>query len=292
MDSSILCHYNTCCIDRKSVDGLSREFLFYNLTGFLFYGAYCVMNYVEEGNEGVTRSVKLNDIAFAAHAVLLTSITIVQCFVYRHTITNTMNKGHLGLCLLIWVGAGVAYVLYATDTICFVTGGDFCTIDYLGYSKSAITAIKYIPQVWLNFKRKSTSGWSIINILLDLTGGMLSLTQQVLDSIHDDDWSVFTSNIPKALLAAESIMFDLIFILQHYVLYRHSADDVRMMGYYGVVDDGFAPEDDVYDDYDYEYDDVYGADKGSYGSSINPSRMSSVGSEFQLSQSLDNVSSW
>ena len=44
-----------------------------------------------------------------------------------------------------------------------------------GYCKALITFVKYCPQVYLNFKRKSTVGWNIYNILLDLTGGTFSL---------------------------------------------------------------------------------------------------------------------
>ncbi|KAH9813843.1 hypothetical protein DFH28DRAFT_973109 [Melampsora americana] len=38
-----------------------------------------------------------------------------------------------------------------------------------------ISFSKYIPQVWLNYKRRNTSGWSIMNMLLDLLGGTLKL---------------------------------------------------------------------------------------------------------------------
>lgn len=37
---------------------------------------------------------------------------------------------------------------------------------YLSYIKLTISLIKYMPQALLNFKRKSTVGWSIHNILL------------------------------------------------------------------------------------------------------------------------------
>jgi hypothetical protein len=37
--------------------------------------------------------------------------------------------------------------------------------------------VKYIPQVVLNQRRQSTVGWSIWNVLLDFTGGTLSLVQ-------------------------------------------------------------------------------------------------------------------
>jgi cystinosin len=39
----------------------------------------------------------------------------------------------------------------------------------------------------LNRKRKSTTGWSIGNILLDFTGGTLSIVQLVLDAVRLGD---------------------------------------------------------------------------------------------------------
>lgn len=43
--------------------------------------------------------------------------------------------------------------------------------------KEGITnsASEYVPQARMNYVRKSTVGWSIGNILLDFTGGILSL---------------------------------------------------------------------------------------------------------------------
>lgn len=36
----------------------------------------------------------------------------------------------------------------------------------------------------MNYKRKSTIGWSIENIFLDFTGGMLSMLQMILNSYN------------------------------------------------------------------------------------------------------------
>jgi len=41
---------------------------------------------------------------------------------------------------------------------------------------------RYFPQVWLNYKRKSTIGWSVSNAMTDLSGGLFSLSQQSLDA--------------------------------------------------------------------------------------------------------------
>lgn len=80
--------------------------------------------------------------------------------------------------------------------------------------------VKYAPQAYLNFKRKSTEGWRIEMILLDITGGLLSLIQLLLDSSFNKDWSGITGNPAKFLLSNVSIAFDLLFMVQHYVLYR------------------------------------------------------------------------
>lgn len=58
---------------------------------------------------------------------------------------------------------------------------------YLSYVKLAVTVIKYTPQAYMNYQRKATTGWSIHNILLDFTGGILSLTQMILLSYNYDD---------------------------------------------------------------------------------------------------------
>lgn len=39
-------------------------------------------------------------------------------------------------------------------------------------------------QAWMNFRRKSTEGWSIGNVLLDFTGGSFSLLQMFMLSYN------------------------------------------------------------------------------------------------------------
>jgi cystinosin len=48
------------------------------------------------------------------------------------------------------------------------------TFLMMGYAKAAITFVKYLPQVYLNWKRQSVDGFSIENVVLDFTGGSLS----------------------------------------------------------------------------------------------------------------------
>jgi cystinosin len=90
----------------------------------------------------------------------------------------------------------------------------------LGYVKLTTVFLKYIPQAWVNYKRKSTIGWSIYPILLDFSGGWLSLAQLIIDSAMQKDWTGITGNPVKFGLGNITIVFDVIFLLQHYVLYR------------------------------------------------------------------------
>jgi len=114
----------------------------------------------------------------------------------------------------------VLVVLKSSDGGRDASGWAWIDVIYtVGYIKLVVTFVKYIPQVWVNYKRKSTQGWSIWQILFDLTGGILSILQLVLDSSLQADWSGITGNPVKLGLGNVSIFFDLIFITQHYFLY-------------------------------------------------------------------------
>jgi cystinosin len=77
-----------------------------------------------------------------------------------------------------------------------------------------------MPQVVTNFRNKSTQGWSIAQILLDFAGGVLSISQLGIDSYLQRDWSGITGNPVKLALGNISIFFDVIFMVQHFILYR------------------------------------------------------------------------
>jgi len=92
----------------------------------------------------------------------------------------------------------------------------------ISYVKLVITLVKYIPQVLTNHRNRSTEGWSIAQILLDIVGGVLSILQLGIDSYLQGDWSGITGNPVKLALGNISIFFDVIFITQHYCLFPKS----------------------------------------------------------------------
>ena len=103
----------------------------------------------------------------------------------------------------------------------FFANSRFWTQVYAcSYVKLVITLVKYIPQVLTNYRNSSTYGWSIAQILLDFTGGILSIAQLGIDSYLQNDWSGITGNPVKLALGNISIFFDVIFIVQHYWLYK------------------------------------------------------------------------
>lgn len=102
----------------------------------------------------------------------------------------------------------------------------------MGYEKVFITLIKYSPQIYWNYKRKSTVklilifkfGWSIYATLFDLTGGLLSFIQSIIDKLNNDK----AINVVKLLLGFISLFFDLILMTQHYILYSGKKDKLMV----------------------------------------------------------------
>ncbi|XP_071633301.1 cystinosin isoform X3 [Temnothorax longispinosus] len=213
---------------RKSVVGLNFDFLSLNLVGFIMYALFnCGLYWVPEiENQYFDRypkglnPVQINDIFFSLHAVFATAVTVGQCFIYeignqRVSTTARIIHGIFAIFILI------SLILSFVKTIQWL---DF--LYYCSYVKLSITLIKYVPQAFYNYKRKSTVGWSIGNIFLDFTGGILSMLQMILNAYNYDDWESIFGDPTKFGLGFFSVAFDIFFIIQHYVLYRHSDEKV------------------------------------------------------------------
>jgi cystinosin len=96
----------------------------------------------------------------------------------------------------------------------------------LGTFKIVVTLIKYVPQAVLNYRRQSTVGWTIHNVLLDFTGGVCSVAQLFIDA---GSWALVVSNFPKLGLGLISMFFDCIFFFQHYCLYNRAAGSTELL---------------------------------------------------------------
>ena len=221
---------------RKSVSGLNFDFEIYNLVGFSTYTIYNIRGYIDD-NLG-TGTVQIQDIVFACHALLLTIVTIVQILYYynpKDKLQKVSNVTITIILIMLW-GAILLIILengleYYDPHVKNNRKYIFNSLVYMGWCKVFISLIKYIPQVISNYRRKSTIGWNIHNILLDFTGGAFSFGQNIIDSIRDE-FSVTSDgqskglNIAKYALSFISIFFDIIFMVQHYCLYKDSNSDL------------------------------------------------------------------
>ncbi|KAA8643552.1 putative L-cystine transporter [Aspergillus tanneri] len=221
---------------RRSTVGLAIDFPTINVLGFVCYTAYTsafLYSPVIRGQYAARHplsqepTVRFNDFAFAVHAVVLSALTYTQFWPiiwgFRVSRFQKVSKPVAGLFWgsIVAVGIVIAIVL-AKGPDQGYNPSSWAWIDViytLSYVKLIITIVKYVPQAWVNYKRKSTDGWSIVQILLDLFGGVLSLVQLVLDSSFQNDWSGITGNPVKFLLSNVTILFDLVFVVQHYILY-------------------------------------------------------------------------
>ncbi|XP_053946212.1 cystinosin homolog isoform X2 [Anastrepha ludens] len=209
---------------RKSVVGLNFDFLALNIVGFALYSVFnCGLYWIPEIQQEYSsrhprglNPVMLNDVLFGLHAMFATILSITQCFLYERgdqKVSKTAS-GILGTYALIVV---VSAILVAVDVIHWL---DF--LYYCSYIKLSITIIKYVPQALMNYRRKSTVGWSIGNILLDFIGGTLSMLQMILNASNYDDWVSIFGDPTKFGLGLFSVLFDVVFMLQHFVFYRRN----------------------------------------------------------------------
>ncbi|KAB8253835.1 PQ loop repeat-domain-containing protein [Aspergillus pseudonomiae] len=228
---------------RRSTVGLAIDFPTVNTLGYVCYTGYTAAflyspvirhQYAARhpGSEGST--VRFNDFAFAVHAIILSALTYTQFWPavwgFKVSRFQRVSKPVAGL---FWGSiAAVAILIFivlgqSPDGGYDPSGWGWIDVVYgLSYVKLLVTITKYVPQAWVNYKRKSTHGWHIGQILLDLAGGILSLIQLFLDSSFLDDWSGITGNPIKFLLSNVSILFDILFMVQHYILYRGADDPV------------------------------------------------------------------
>ncbi|CAH1766670.1 9397_t:CDS:2 [Entrophospora sp. SA101] len=131
---------------RQSVQGLSIDFLWYNVYGFMCYSAKIQKEY-QDKNGNKDNLVRANDVFFALHALLLSTITLVQSFIYK-----------------------------------------------------------------------------------DFTGGVLSNFQLIFDAYLTNNWSGIMGDFVKFGLGFLSITFDLLFMIQHYLLYQDHEDYNPIIG--------------------------------------------------------------
>ncbi|KAH9838203.1 cystinosin [Teratosphaeria destructans] len=224
-------------LQRKTTYGFTPDFPFLNVLGFTAYTLNTALflwspvirrQYAERHPVSPEPTVRGNDFAFGLHAWVLCVITFSQFWPglwgwKKHSgVNRNVNKVTLGLFWGSVMGVFICCLIALSSPGHGIDSRQWAWIDVvysLSYVKLLLTFFKYLPQAVANHRRKSTVGWAIGAILLDFWGGILSLLQLVIDAALQDDWSGLTGNPGKLGLANISLVFDVVFMLQHYVLY-------------------------------------------------------------------------
>ncbi|KAL1464436.1 hypothetical protein WDU94_004085 [Cyamophila willieti] len=188
---------------RKSVIGLNFDYLGLNMIGHSLYGVYNTLLYfshpVQEEyfrrHPFSANPIQINDVVFSAHNSLVTLYTVYQCFIYERG-RQQLSLGAIFVYTVygVWIfQSGLLAVLHRVEWLDF--------INQCALVKLTITLIKYVPQAYMNYKRKSTTGWSIGNVLLDFIGGFFSFLQMLILAYNFDDWHSFITDTTKLGLA-------------------------------------------------------------------------------------------
>ncbi|KAF2764607.1 L-cystine transporter-like protein [Teratosphaeria nubilosa] len=224
-------------VQRKTTWGFTPEFPLLNVLGFTAYTLNTALflwspvirrQYAERHPVSPEPTVRGNDFAFSLHAWVLCVITFSQFWPglwgwKKHSgVNRNVNKVTLGLFWGSITGVCICCLIALSRSGHGIDARQWAWIDVvysLSYVKLLLTFFKYLPQAVANYRRKSTLGWAVGAILLDFWGGILSLLQLIIDAALQDDWTGLTGNPGKLGLANISLVFDVVFILQHYVLY-------------------------------------------------------------------------
>ena len=142
-------------------------------------------------------------------------VTLLRYIMYVSVATFCLSVAVV--CTLAWLNVDPTFLTWLN------------VLYYLSGAKLAITIVKYIPQVYENWRRKSTDGWNIWNVLLDFGGGSLSICQLMIDCGSTGNWIGITGDPVKFLLGFVSIIFDCVFMVQHYVLYKNTNNNDNVL---------------------------------------------------------------
>ncbi|XP_027359197.1 cystinosin homolog isoform X1 [Abrus precatorius] len=206
---------------RKSVVGLSLDYEILNFTkhwsyliynASLFFSPVIQKQYFEKYGYDQMIPVAANDVAFSTHAVILNLIILSQIAMFERG-NQKFSKYAIAIVAAVWFSAAVCFF------IALPSQSWLWLISIFNSIQVVMTVIKYFPQAFMNFLRKSTDGFSVGGVLLDFSGGVFNYSQMVVQSIDQGTLVNFYGNTGKVLISLVTIVYDSILMCQHYMLY-------------------------------------------------------------------------
>ena len=205
---------------RKSTEGYSCDKVLLNILGYLTYSAFKISLYSSPYiqhqyfslHPGGINPVRLNDVVFGFHGLIITLVILLQILIYSKGFRVSYTA-----CILFFLLLLTSLISVILASLSFTTWLNCLYV--LSYIKLIVSFTKYMPQVWINYKTKSTVGVNIETIWLDTLGGLFGILQMIVLASNFNDWTSIIGNFAKFLLGLVSIGYGLVFIIQHYVLY-------------------------------------------------------------------------
>ena len=216
---------------RKSTEGYSCDRVLLNLLGYTTYSAFKISLYCSPYiqhqyfslHPGGVNPVRLNDVIFGVHGLMATLIILFQVLIYSRGFRVSLKAFIIFFLLLL--ASSISVLLASLSVITWLN-----CLYVLSYVKLIVSLIKYVPQIWIVYKAKSTAGLNIGAIWLDAFGGIFSTLQMVILAYNSNDWSSIVGNLAKFLLGLLSVGYSLTLITQHYVLYPSRDGAIRCFG--------------------------------------------------------------
>lgn len=211
----------------KNSEGMSISMIFLSIIQFSGYTTLSYIlffsNNIEIKYEKIMKDdytdIYLSDLFFATHALLSTLILAFQYYFYEHSnnkLTITSSISLLTLTILFLMEITLCIILY------FIHNNDI----YLAYlilclsiSHNVFTFLKYVPQIYYTYSRKSVQDWNIANVHFDILGALFLLLEMIVTAINKNEINSLFSNIAKFNLTIITILFDSILYIQYYYFY-------------------------------------------------------------------------
>lgn len=229
---------------QKSSSAISRDFVMLNTTGYfylllsltlqLFLWLPTSETKLADGSPEANMKPKVTqfDFWYCLHGFVM-NIVLVSQVIYGKKLWRFKSDNHQSrmkpyyqrFLLISLVVFGILTLRFGY-AVSFQGWDNLRTLSYcnsLFALKISMSLIKYIPQVFHNYDRKSMKGFAIQSVILDITGGVASLLQLVIQISNDQgiNFATLVANFGKIGLALVTLVFNFTYISQ-WLIYRDS----------------------------------------------------------------------